>query len=110
MSILGNWEQWKDFLGNRLDQAKSGGMSENVVSDVALQVGEYLAEQVEPKNEQERVLKEMWRVADENEQRAMKFRLVHRERPNCGTCCDSRMSGFQFDKDTRKFPVRLQLW
>ncbi|GAE30819.1 MULTISPECIES: DUF3243 domain-containing protein [Halalkalibacter] len=82
MSVLDNWEQWKDFLGDRLHQASDEGMSANVVSDVAYQVGEYLAQQVEPKNEQERVLAELWNVADEQEQHAianMMVKLVQNE-------------------------------
>ncbi|GAF16689.1 hypothetical protein JCM19046_1149 [Bacillus sp. JCM 19046] len=49
MSVLDNWDHWKEFLGGRLDQAQHEGMNEEIVSDVAYQVGEYLAEQVEPK-------------------------------------------------------------
>jgi len=71
MSVLDNWGQWKDFLGSRLDQAQSEGMSNNVVTDVAYQVGDYLAKNVDPKNEQERVLADLWSVADEKEQHAI---------------------------------------
>ncbi|WP_059105226.1 DUF3243 domain-containing protein [Shouchella shacheensis] len=76
MSVLDNWDHWKEFLGDRLDQAKNEGMNDGLVSDVAYQVGEYLAEQVEPKNEQERVLAELWRVADEKEQHAIATMMV----------------------------------
>ncbi|SDY69591.1 Protein of unknown function [Evansella caseinilytica] len=71
MSVLDNWQQWKDFLGDRLDQAKSEGMNQQVISDVAYQVGEYLSEQVEPKNDQEKVLADLWQVASEEEQHAI---------------------------------------
>lgn len=76
MSVLDNWEQWKDFLGDRLRQAEQEGMQGNVVNDVAYQVGEYLAQQVEPKNEQERVLAELWKVASEEEQHAIANMMV----------------------------------
>ncbi|UOE92782.1 MULTISPECIES: DUF3243 domain-containing protein [Bacillaceae] len=82
MSVLDNWEQWKDFLGDRLHQAKAEGMNQNVINDVAYQVGEYLAQQVEPKNEQERVLAQLWNVASEEEQHAianMMVKLVQNE-------------------------------
>ncbi|WP_100404425.1 DUF3243 domain-containing protein [Bacillus solitudinis] len=82
MSVLDNWNQWKDFLGDRLQQAESEGMTENVINDVAYQVGEYLSQQVDPKNEQERVLAELWKVADEQEQHAianMMVKLVQNE-------------------------------
>lgn len=76
MSVLSNWEQWKDFLGERLEDAQKGGMSQEIVSNVAHQVGEYLSEQVDPKNEQERVLAELWRVADKEEQQAIANMMV----------------------------------
>ncbi|WP_017727382.1 DUF3243 domain-containing protein [Halalkalibacterium ligniniphilum] len=76
MSVLDNWDQWKNFLGDRLQQASSEGMNQNIISDVAYQVGEYLANQVDPKNEQERVLAELWKVADEKEQHAIANMMV----------------------------------
>ncbi|OLO40955.1 hypothetical protein BTR23_05635 [Alkalihalophilus pseudofirmus] len=76
MSVLDNWEQWKDFLGDRLNQAENEGMNQAVISDVAYQVGEYLAQQVEPKNEQERILADLWKVADEQEQHAIANMMV----------------------------------
>ncbi|GAF63586.1 hypothetical protein BTS2_0477 [Bacillus sp. TS-2] len=76
MSVIDNWDQWKDFLSERLHQAENEGMNQGVISDIAYQVGEYLADQVEPKNEQERVLAELWKVADENEQHAIANMMV----------------------------------
>lgn len=71
MSVLDNWDQWKDFLGDRLQQAQQEGMNQEAVNDVAYQVGEYLSQQVDPKNEQERVLSDLWNVASEEEQHAI---------------------------------------
>ena len=76
MSVLDNWSQWKDFLGDRLNQAKSEGMNQNVISDMAYQVGDYLAKQVDPKNEQERVLADLWSVASPEEQQAIANMMV----------------------------------
>lgn len=71
MSVLESWEQWKDFLGDRLDQAQQQGMSDEIINQMAHQVGDYLANQVDPKNEQERVLADLWSVASEEEQQAI---------------------------------------
>lgn len=76
MSILENWHQWKDFLGDRLDQAQEQGMNNQVINDIAFQVGDYLAKEVDPKNEQERVLADLWSVANEQEQRAIASIMV----------------------------------
>jgi hypothetical protein len=71
MSVLDNWKQWEDFLADRLHQAQNEGMSEGAISALAVQIGDYLAEQVEPKNEQERILADLWSVADKEEQQAI---------------------------------------
>jgi hypothetical protein len=76
MSVLDNWNQWKDFLGDRLNQAQSEGMSQQVITDVAYQVGDYLAKQVDPKNEQERILADLWSVASPEEQHAIANMMV----------------------------------
>jgi hypothetical protein len=71
MSVIDNWKQWEDFLADRLHQAQNEGMSEGAISALALQIGDYLSEQVEPKNEQERILADLWSVADKEEQQAI---------------------------------------
>ncbi|NMD69544.1 DUF3243 domain-containing protein [Bacillus sp. DNRA2] len=71
MSVLDNWSQWKDFLGDRLNQAQSTGMNKDVVNDLAYQIGDYLASQVEPKNDQEKILADLWSVASPDEQHAI---------------------------------------
>jgi hypothetical protein len=76
MSVLDNWQQWKGFLGERLNQAESEGMNKGVINDLAYQIGDYLSAQVEPKNEQERILSDLWSVASEDEQHAIANMMV----------------------------------
>ncbi|WP_416150886.1 DUF3243 domain-containing protein [Salipaludibacillus sp. HK11] len=76
MSVLDNWQQWKDFLEERLHQGEAEGMDSKTVSDVAYQVGEYLSNEVEPKNDQEKVLSDLWHVASEEEQHAIANMMV----------------------------------
>ncbi len=71
MSVLDNFEDWKNFLGDRLQHAKTEGMDQNVIGDMAHQLGDYLASEVEPKNAQEKVLRDLWNVASEEEQQAI---------------------------------------
>ncbi|MEH7118465.1 DUF3243 domain-containing protein [Neobacillus vireti] len=76
MSVLENWKQWEDFLADRLHHAENEGMSEGAISNLAFQIGDYLANQVEPKNEQERILADLWSVADKQEQQAIANMMV----------------------------------
>ncbi|WNS77241.1 DUF3243 domain-containing protein [Bacillus sp. DTU_2020_1000418_1_SI_GHA_SEK_038] len=71
MSVLENWQQWKDFLGDRLDQGQQQGMNKDTINNLAYQIGDYLAKQVDPKNEQQRILSDLWSVADKDEQMAI---------------------------------------
>ena len=85
MSVLDNFDQWKSFLGDRLERAQQEGMSRQVISDIAYQIGDYLANQVEPRNPEEKVLADLWNVADENEQHAianMMVKLVQNQTSN----------------------------
>ncbi len=76
MSILENFDTWKEFLANRLDQAEEHGMSQSTISNVAHEVGDYLAQNVEVKNDEVAVLKELWSVASEEEQQAIANTMV----------------------------------
>nr|WP_295971607.1 DUF3243 domain-containing protein [uncultured Bacillus sp.] len=76
MSVLENWQQWKDFLGDRLNQFEDQGGAKEAINDLAYQVGDYLAKKVDPKNEQERVLADLWSVASKDEQHAIANMMV----------------------------------
>ncbi|WML49227.1 DUF3243 domain-containing protein [Neobacillus sp. PS3-34] len=71
MSVLDNWKQWEDFLADRLHHAEGAGMNKEAIGDLAYQIGGYLSNKVEPKNEQERILSDLWSVADKDEQHAI---------------------------------------
>jgi hypothetical protein len=74
-TVLTNFEKWKQFLGDRVQQAKNAGMSEETIAKLAYQIGEFLDDKVDPKNNEERILKDLWDVADEDE-RKMIARLM----------------------------------
>ncbi|MCL6444875.1 MAG: DUF3243 domain-containing protein [Alicyclobacillus sp.] len=71
MDALDNFEQWKEFLGTQVDRAHAMGMSNDQIAKVAERLGDYLSTKVDPKNPQQRLLKQLWDVADEQEQRAL---------------------------------------
>lgn len=71
MALLENWQKWTNFLGTNVETAESTGMSKKAIQTTAFQIGDYLAKNVDPKNEQERVLSDLWSVANEDEQHAL---------------------------------------
>ncbi len=76
MSILDNFQDWKNFLSERVKQAEKMGMSKDTIQNLAYEIGDYLAKDVEPKNDEERLLKDMWNAADQEEQRVMAGLMV----------------------------------
>lgn len=70
-SVLSTYDKWKQFLGERVHQARAAGMSDTVIQTLAKEIGDFLANKVDPKNDEERVLRELWAVCDENEKRML---------------------------------------
>lgn len=75
-TVLTNFATWKHFLADRVSHAKKMGMSEDTISSLAYEIGSFLEEKVDPKNEEERVLKELWDVGDESERKALSSMMV----------------------------------
>lgn len=71
MSVLDNFETWKGFLSNKLQEATKSGVGQQAISNIAVEVGDYLSEHVEAKNEEEALLRDLWNVASEEEQQAI---------------------------------------
>ncbi len=76
MSVLDNWQQWTQFLGDKVSDAKEDGMSKKMIERAALQIGEYLANNIEPQNEEERVMADLWKVASKDEKMALASCIV----------------------------------
>lgn len=70
-TVLKNFERWKQFLSERVEQAHKVGMNDETIAKLATQVGEYLADKIDPENSEERILKEIWDVADEQEKQVI---------------------------------------
>lgn len=75
-TVLSNFGTWKQFLSDRVEQAKSMGLNEDTISNLAFEIGSFLDEKVDPKNEEQRTLKELWDVGDESERKTIAGLMV----------------------------------
>lgn len=71
MEVMQSFEQWKEFLAKNVRVARQAGTSPQDLVDAATRIGEFLAQNVNPQNREQRLLQEMWKVADEGEKRAI---------------------------------------
>jgi len=74
-TVLDTFDKWKSFLSDRVAQAKATGMSDGVLTQLAYQVGEFL-DKVDPKNGEERLMKELWSVGTDEEKKVLAALLV----------------------------------
>ncbi|TVY10593.1 DUF3243 domain-containing protein [Paenibacillus cremeus] len=81
-TVLKAFDRWKEFLGERVEQAEKVGMSEETISNLAFQIGEFLSDKVDPENKEERAIKELWDVCDESERRVLAGAMVKLAKAN----------------------------
>jgi hypothetical protein len=71
MGIMENWHDWKKTLGKAVDLGETVGMSEKTITNLSEKVGTYLSNHVHPHNDEEKLLKEMWDAADEEDRKVL---------------------------------------
>ncbi len=76
MSVLDDFDTWKEFLSSRIDEAEASGMTDKTISMLAHEVGDYLSENVNSTNKEVEVLKDLWNVASDKEQQALANTMV----------------------------------
>ncbi|WP_100406997.1 DUF3243 domain-containing protein [Bacillus solitudinis] len=80
--ILSNFESFKGYLGKKVATADRLGMNEEQMARAAQKTADYLASHVEPKNREEKLLYELWKAGNKDEQHMlshMLVKLVHNE-------------------------------
>lgn len=67
MDTMESFHKWQDFLGRGAQFLEKLGLSSDNVAGLAKGMGDFLAENIDPENPQQRVLKDLWDSADDNE-------------------------------------------
>jgi len=78
------WHTWKNMLGKVVNAAESVGLAGDRVNDTAYRVGNFLANNFDPENREQKLLKELWDEADEEQKKVMAtlmVRLVEKNEP-----------------------------
>lgn len=81
-TVLKNFDTWKKFLGERVKHAENAGFSEEAIANLAYEIGGFLEEKIDPQNDSNRVLKELWDVGDEAERKAIARLMVKLAKKN----------------------------
>ncbi|BFH63795.1 DUF3243 domain-containing protein [Paenibacillus azoreducens] len=82
MTVIKNFDTWKKFLGERVVQAEKMGMSEETITNLAYEIGDFLEAKVDPQNSSNRALKELWDVGNKEERRTIARLMIKLAKKN----------------------------
>ncbi len=74
--ILRDFEAFKGYLGKRIELAENLGLNEEQLAVIAERVAGYLASHEDPRNREEMLLQELWKVGDKEQQHMLAHMLV----------------------------------
>jgi hypothetical protein len=75
-AILENFESFQSSLRKRIQLAQKIGLNEEQLAVAAEKVAGYLAEHEEPRNSEEKLLLELWKVGSKEERHMLAHMLV----------------------------------
>ncbi|MFP4698220.1 MAG: DUF3243 domain-containing protein [Eubacteriales bacterium] len=68
---VNDWDKWKKTLKTAVNVGESVGMSEESISKVGTKIGDFLSNNVDPENREQRILKELWDEADDQDKKTL---------------------------------------
>ncbi|GGA42618.1 DUF3243 domain-containing protein [Paenibacillus physcomitrellae] len=74
--ILNSFNEFKSYLRKRIELAQNIGLNEEAIAVAAEKVAGYLAKQEEPRNAEEKLLRELWNAGNKEQQHALAHMLV----------------------------------
>lgn len=82
IEMIEDFSKWKDTLHKAVHVSRSAGMNDDTVVNIAERIGDFLSKNVDPKNPQQRVIKELWEVGTHEERHVfaqMMVKMVEKE-------------------------------
>ncbi|RKP51696.1 DUF3243 domain-containing protein [Cohnella endophytica] len=79
--ILRDFDEFKSYLSKRIAMAESIGLDEEQMAKIAQKVADYLASHEEPRNNEELLLQELWKVGNQEQRHMLAHMLVRLAQP-----------------------------
>ncbi|MGG0739063.1 DUF3243 domain-containing protein [Niallia taxi] len=74
--ILSSFDEFKQYLADKVEKADKLGLDQEQIAKAAQKVGDFLAAKEEPRNREEKLLQELWKAGNEEEQHKLAHMLV----------------------------------
>ncbi len=66
-----DWQSWRSTLKEAITAARGIGVPDEEIKDIAVRLGDFLAEKICPTTKEEELIKEMWDAATPEERRVL---------------------------------------
>jgi sulfur relay (sulfurtransferase) DsrC/TusE family protein len=71
MDFIKDWKTWRESLKQGIAEAHKLGVSDEMIKEMGVKIGNFLAERVCPASKEEELMKEMWDVATPEERKVL---------------------------------------
>ncbi|MDA8088861.1 MAG: DUF3243 family protein [Nitrospiraceae bacterium] len=71
LNFIKGWKDWRSSLREGIQLARTLGLSDNEIQEVAAIVGDFLNKRVKPASNEDELLKQMWDVASPEERKVI---------------------------------------
>jgi len=81
MDFVKDWASWREHLQDAIKRGRDFGMSDDMIQNLSVKVGDFLSKKVCPATPEEQLMKELWEVGTQEERKTLAtlmFKLVEK--------------------------------
>lgn len=82
MNSFNNSDNWKETIGKAIHIGENIGLSNNTITNITESVGSFISKNIDPKNDETKLLKELWDVANEHDKHVLAKLVVKMTKDN----------------------------
>lgn len=71
MELGQKWHKWKEILGDAVGLGERTGMEEETINNAAFRLGDFFANNMDPANDEQRLMKELWDEGNDEEKKTL---------------------------------------
>jgi len=71
INAINDWDKWKKVLYKAITVGETVGLTDHIIASIGSKIGEFLASNVDPENREQRLLKDLFQVANEKEKETL---------------------------------------
>jgi hypothetical protein len=70
-NIINDWDKWKKTLYKVISMGETVGLSDATIANIGSKIGDFLSNNVDPENREQRLLKELFEASNKKEKETL---------------------------------------